>query len=75
MSQATQWTNVVASGFSGMKFAGALTEFAACPTASKACPTASLTPVNGWAALVRGLQTLAVTPPAVPAVTDLQVDS
>jgi hypothetical protein len=73
VSQATQWVNIDNSGGNTMVFAGALTENAACPSASSDCPTASYTGPNGWAALVRGLDTLPGSY-SVPAVSDLRID-
>jgi hypothetical protein len=76
-AQAVQWGNIAASaGGTGLDFAGALTENAACPTsASSGCNgLAALPPDEGWSALFHSLSTVR-TAPVVPAVTDLDIVS
>ncbi len=73
--QAVQWADIDVTGGRAMSFAGALTEHAACPTAgSPGCGFAALPPNQGWAALYLALGTLTASP-ALPAVTDLRIDS
>ncbi|MCU1658907.1 MAG: hypothetical protein JWO57_3563 [Pseudonocardiales bacterium] len=73
--QATQWANIDATGGTGISFAGALTEHAACPTAtSPGCSFAPLKPSQGWAALYHAVSTV-LTSPDLPVTSDLRVDS
>jgi hypothetical protein len=73
-AQPKQWANIDATGGGAIRFAGSLTEHAACPTASSpGCKSSSVPALHGWQALYNAVATV-VDHPKIPAATDLDVD-